>query len=106
MIAARVNLDDCLAELADKLTESGLRVATTADERGRSCLDVHDRYDRPRRVYACGQFYWFTWGDDHDARHSLFRVDEAAARLADTATSTGWPDGGDVAYRPVESYGF
>lgn len=80
-----------LAELDSELTALQLKTQLIHDAEGRPCLEVYDRYARPRRVYVLLGFYWFVWGDALDERNSVFHAGETAIRLARLALGPGWP---------------
>lgn len=87
----RINVESCLAELYEELVRLGVKATATLDDNQRACLEVHDRHGRSRRIHVHAQFFWFLWGVNHDERHSVFQVPEAAQRIAETVNGPGWP---------------
>jgi hypothetical protein len=87
----RLQVETCLTELQRELAGLGVPATMTRDRAGRACLDARDRWGRSLRVHVYVQFFWFVWGAEPDRRHSVFRVGEAAARLARMALGQGWP---------------
>jgi hypothetical protein len=87
----RIQVETCLAELGEELKALGVQATALRDDEGRACLEAHDRWGRPLRIYVYVQFYWFMWGVNPQERHSVFRIGETAVRLARLAMEEGWP---------------